>query len=139
MNFDDYKTNFLYPNKKDYKTFTVYHDGKCLFYKQKREVICDEIDAPISKGAGFISDLQKHGFVVEQIIDEDGYKTHLQEYMDDQKRLKAKFAEDLHDEFGVSDNPKRDVLFSIAWDKGHSDGYSEVYYHYAELVPLIED
>jgi len=139
MNFDDYKTKLPYPKREDYKTFTVYRDGKCLFYKQKREVICDEIDAPISEGINFLSDLHKHDFVVERIFDEDGYKTHLQEYMDDQKRLNVKFAEDLHDEFGVSDNPKRDVLFSIAWDKGHSDGYSEVYAQYAELVPLIED
>ena len=139
MNFDDYKTKYLYPNREDYKTFTIYQDGKCLFYKQKRDVICTEIEAPISMGVDFISDLKKHGYIVELIFDESSYKTDMQEYKNDQVRLLIQFEEDLHNEFGVSDNPKRFKLFSIAWNKGHSGGYSEVYGIYSELVTLIED
>ena len=53
---------------------------------------------------------------------------------DDTKQFKS----DIENEFGVEDHPKKDLLFSISWERGHSAGYYEVYYCYQELVELIK-
>lgn len=52
-------------------------------------------------------------------------------------RIHSQFKRDLEEENGFADNPKRDLLYGIAWDMGHSAGYSEVAYFYNELSPLI--
>lgn len=47
------------------------------------------------------------------------------------------FKEDLAEEFGVSSHPKKDKLYSLAWEYGHSSGLMEVYNYYSELVELL--
>jgi hypothetical protein len=56
----------------------------------------------------------------------------------DQQRLNDLFKHDLEVEHGVSDNPKRNKLFEIAWGEGHAYGFSEVASHYDTLVELIK-
>lgn len=41
-------------------------------------------------------------------------------------------------EHGVEGHPKLELLYSIAWDLGHSSGYAEVETYFAQLVPLIQ-
>ena len=48
------------------------------------------------------------------------------------------FKADVFQVLGVSDNPKRDLMYKIAWDYGHSAGYQEVYNHAIDLVELIK-
>ena len=38
----------------------------------------------------------------------------------------------------ILDNPKAEKLMSIAWERGHSCGYYEVYINALELVDLIK-
>ena len=58
-------------------------------------------------------------------------------YQEDQARLNKQFRLDLEVEHGVIGNPKADKLFEIAWEQGHSYGFSEVALHYDQLVVLI--
>jgi len=41
---------------------------------------------------------------------------------------------------GLNDIPKQyqDKVYRIAWDRGHSSGYSEVYYYLVELVEIFQ-
>ena len=48
------------------------------------------------------------------------------------------FQSDLEEEFGVKDHPKAELLWQMAWDRGHSSGYESVYYEYSDLVDLIK-
>ena len=48
------------------------------------------------------------------------------------------FKKDLFEDLGIEFNPKRDKLYSLAWEKGHSSGFSEVYNYACELVDLIQ-
>jgi len=66
--------------------------------------------------------------------DAEEYKKYRAEY----DRLNELFKSDLFDDLDISDNPKREDLFSIAWDYGHSSGYSEVYGYALDLVRLIK-
>ena len=66
------------------------------------------------------------------------YRVAMVEYNRGEGDMIAMFRLDLEEEFGVGDNPKNSLLFSIAWSMGHSSGLSEVYNYYAELVDLIK-
>jgi len=48
------------------------------------------------------------------------------------------FKADLLQAHGVTGNPKSDRAFSLAWEQGHSCGYSEVAIVFADLVELIK-
>ena len=48
------------------------------------------------------------------------------------------FIQDLFEEFGVTDNPKRGLCYSIAYADGHAHGFSEVYTKFSDLVELIK-
>ena len=49
----------------------------------------------------------------------------------------SEFRAALLDELGITDNPKAELLYSKAWQLGHSCGYSEVASYAADLVDLI--
>lgn len=48
------------------------------------------------------------------------------------------FKADLLQAHGVTGNPKADRAFSIAWEQGHSCGYSEVAIVFEDLAELIK-
>jgi hypothetical protein len=48
------------------------------------------------------------------------------------------FIQDLFEEFGVTDNPKRGLCYSIAYAYGHAYGFSEIYSKFSDLVELIK-
>ena len=52
---------------------------------------------------------------------------------------KSEFRAAIEDEYGLTDNPKKDKLYAIAWDMGHAYGYNEVNCYYDQLRELIED
>jgi len=57
----------------------------------------------------------------------------------DQDRLTEQFRKDLLEECGVTNNPKADKAYGIAWDLGHSYGFCEVANYFYDLVELIKD
>lgn len=55
-------------------------------------------------------------------------------------QLEAEFWEDAFKELGISlQHPKADLLKSISYDKGHSGGYSEIFYFANILSPFLRD
>jgi hypothetical protein len=59
------------------------------------------------------------------------------EMMKDKRGNFHEFFDVVKDDLGITDNPKADLMMSIAWQKGHSGGYYEVYLIALELVELI--
>lgn len=55
----------------------------------------------------------------------------------DSKRRHAEFKVDAFAELNITNHPKANLLFEKAWEEGHSNGYSEVWYHMQDLVDLI--
>jgi hypothetical protein len=124
--FDYYdKPQTLYPIKKDYITFYVYDKGLCItksfgFEKSKKQLMDEYPNA-----------------VIQEVLDEEAYKAHLKEYKDECSKLRQEFENDLFEEFGVSDNPKRNRALHYAEEKG--DSYSEIYDVFCDIVELIKD
>jgi hypothetical protein len=44
----------------------------------------------------------------------------------------------LEEEHGMAEHPKRDLLWSKAWEQGHATGLESVRYWYDDLVELIK-
>jgi hypothetical protein len=66
------------------------------------------------------------------------YDRRLREYSEEQSRLETLFKQALFFYASVEDNPKAEKVFSIAWEKGHSSGFSEVYNEFTDIVDLIK-
>ena len=66
------------------------------------------------------------------------YKELKDEYNEESKRIYEEFKNDLFEELDITDNPKKEILFSKAWDMSHSYGFESVYYKAEDLVELIK-
>ena len=58
-------------------------------------------------------------------------------YHEEDRRVYVTFEQDLALEFGTFDNPKRQKLFEMSWNRAHSSGLQAVYEEYQELSELI--
>jgi hypothetical protein len=47
------------------------------------------------------------------------------------------FRDDLFEEFGVTNHPKAQATFDLAWERGYAAGLHQVYYRFSELVALL--
>jgi|WetSurMetagenome_2_1015567.scaffolds.fasta_scaffold802603_2 hypothetical protein len=56
---------------------------------------------------------------------------------EEDNRLNGEFVKDLYETFGVTNNPKANKAYALAYDYGHSSGYSEIFNYFADLVELI--
>ena len=45
--------------------------------------------------------------------------------------------EELEKKYNMQDNPKKDKLYSFAYDFGHANGYLEVEGYYIDLLELV--
>ena len=113
-----------YPKDKDFVTVFLYDNGELLFKGTWNEWHHNKEKYPSTA-------------VKQEVFDKEGYRKTKDAYKKEKRRLYLEFTEDIAREFGVQDNPKRDLLFSKAWELGHSAGYSEVYGYYEDLVDLI--
>ena len=126
--FDYYsKPQIDYPNKKDYITSYVYDKGVVLWSGPTWEKDKAELKEEYPNA------------LIQEVLGEEAYRAHLKEYNDESAKLHREFRDDLFEDYGVSDNPKRFKCFELAWEHGHSSGLEEVYGYFGDLVVLIQD
>lgn len=61
-----------------------------------------------------------------------------EQYREKQAELNIQFEHALYKEYDVENNPKRQKCFELAWEHGHSSGFSEVENYFSEFVELIK-
>lgn len=61
-----------------------------------------------------------------------------EQYRKKRSELNLQFEHALYKEYGVENNPKRQKCFELAWEHGHSSGFSEVENYFSEFVELIK-
>ena len=126
--FDYYsKQKTDYPNKNNYYTFYVYDKGVVLWSGPNWEKDKAELKEEYPNA------------LIQEVLDEDAYKARRKEYSDESAKLYQEFQNDLFEDYGVTDNPKRFKCFELAWEHGHSSGLEEVYGYFGDLVVLIQD
>jgi hypothetical protein len=73
-----------------------------------------------------------------KLLAKEEYYKLLKKYHDAESIKNEEFHKDLMEEFGTKNNQKEALLFSKAWQCGHSDGLCSVYDWYSDLVELIK-
>jgi hypothetical protein len=127
-NFDYYtKPNIFYPRKQDYITYYVYNEGK---------VITKTVGYEKSKT---LLKYEYPGAVIQEILDKKAFEEHQRQFDEELQSRLEEFKNDLYEEFGVSDNPKRHKAYEYAWENESSYGLSKVHEVFGQLVELIED
>ena len=126
--FDYYsKQKTDYPNKNNYYTFYVYDKGVVLWSGPNWEKDKAELKEEYPNA------------LIQEVLDEEAYRAHLKEYNDESAKLHREFRDDLFEDYGVSDNPKRFLCYQLAWEHGHSSGLADIYGYFGDLVVLIQD
>jgi hypothetical protein len=135
MNYDDYKNTKPYPTKAEFTTTWWYRAGKAVAKRNpgmETEILDPRVGAP--EGG-----IELGACVKETVVDKVAYGAALTAYGAETARLEAQFKHDMLIELGVVGHPKADELYSIAWEMGHSAGYSEVASYMWDMVDLIKD
>jgi hypothetical protein len=76
--------------------------------------------------------------VIQEVFDDLLYRADMKHYNEERLKLEEEFKQDLFEEFGVTDNPKREKAYAYAWEHGHANGFSEVYNVFDGIVELIK-
>lgn len=122
MNY--YSSNGVpHPKKGDYQTVYYYHKGEVMLCLKPGE------EKPLSIDPNWVKEI---------VFDKEGYLKADAVYNEVTRQKHEEFKQDLFEDLGIQDNPKKEKLFDKAWDRGHSHGYSEVYGVASDLVELIE-
>jgi hypothetical protein len=128
--FNYYETTInTYPRSTDYTTCYVYDKGVTIWqgsYEEYRDHILNK-EIPFPKG-----------YAYQKIADKEALKEHVAKYNEEYNQLLREFKEDLFEEFGVSQNPKREQCYSLAWEDAHAHGLESVYDKFSKLVDLIK-
>ena len=66
------------------------------------------------------------------------YRKAQKDFRIEDNRLYNLFKETVFYESGITDHPKAETLFGIAWELGHSYGLNEVLNHLEDILPLIQ-
>lgn len=62
-----------------------------------------------------------------------------QEHWDNEIKLTMQFWADICEEYGITpEHPKYQKLAGMAWEHGHSAGYSEIEYYFSEFIQLVD-
>jgi hypothetical protein len=127
------KTNTPYPLEKDYVTFQVNSISKGNIIHEK---ITEE--ALLTLSLKVVSRLESSSvqgdFVVVYKFDDDSYKINLEKYSQEFNDKDIEFKNDLAIENNIATYSKlSDVIYSEAYDKGHSAGHSEIASYYSSL------
>jgi hypothetical protein len=125
MDFDKYENKLEYgiPSDSPKRKLCEHRTASPFDYKKDKSEYCSVCGVKI-------------GDKRREILAED--KELKEAYEKESSKLYNLFAEDLFEEFGVTNNPKKDKCFARAWEHGHSSGYSEVYNYFSDFVELIK-
>ncbi len=115
MNMTDYEVSAKFPMKNDYFTFNIYKEGKVLDVDLSRE------EAVSKYGQDF-----RKKYLFDTSFKEAEYNLAKQVFQTESNYKHNKFREDLFKYYGVENNPKKELLFNISWEHGHSEGLYSV-------------
>lgn len=112
MDFDKYKNTMKYPDR----------PAKPMLAKDAKP-----------------SDIRKHADAVEKYqAEEEKYKQARREYNEHEGMLINMFKQDALEDLGLTDHPKADLLYSKAYERGHSAGLNEVWQVMEDLAELLQ-
>lgn len=120
-----------------------------MIYTQVDEAVRDKVAPVIAKLQALNNEISANEAAVK-IEDSKRKEAELRETLKKQKHERMLlnneaesirtqvFKELLASEYGVENNPKFEKAFELAWQHGHSSGYSEVEIYFSDFAELIK-
>lgn len=124
MNFDKYKNKLEYPRASTFSV-TYFYKGGQVVNTLRNDVYDHDVNA---------DDYATQ----ETVTDNDALKTARKAYSEETAALMEQFKNDLFFDNSLQRNDFTEKLYAIAWDKGHSNGLSEVASEFEDLVVLVD-
>lgn len=112
------------PSRNDYRVHYFYKNGNV----KKFDTRPDHTE---------FESLKADGWLYQASVQKDAYAAACRDFEKETNRLLKKFKDDALYDLGLTDNPKADLLFSKAWEHGHSSGLYEVFSWMEDLAELI--
>jgi len=137
MDFNAYKNTLVFPSKSNYSTVSLYKGGNVLLSNVRVEEACKLFPSHPTTVTQLKSLCGLDGVLIEFEVNLPEYESAKKMYHARDAEIHALFVRDLAEEFGMSDHPKKDAVFALAWEYGHSGGYTEVHNYYMDLVGLV--
>ena len=135
MNAEEYQNTLPYPWKESFTTTYYYKAGKVIAIKKDGNLLTPDNKLVTDDTA---KALLLRRAAAEKVVDEQAHCAAINAYQAENARLIEKFKRDLFEELGISDHPKREKLYSLAWELGHSTGFSEVVSYAEQLSELLD-
>lgn len=88
---------------------------------------------------GYVSALIKAGYYSADTYFDFRKHEEIQDWTNKSIEVYEAFKHDLAEAYDVSNNPKAEMVFNMAWEEERSNGHLSVQQRYAELVRLIKD
>jgi hypothetical protein len=135
MNTNKYTVATPYPRLDDFTTIYFYRNGRTVavrepdgnYYTVSETGVKTWVDAAKVSSAA-----------AERVVDTTAYQAARKKWQDEEAACFQAFKDDLLRELEIVSNPKADLLFQKAWERGHADGYENVYAIACDLVDLIK-
>lgn len=127
MDFTKYVNPLTLPQKADFLVKFWYRAGKCVATKVGNKE--PEILDPFVGLLGVCT--------METVQDTASFQIARDAYHRRGGEIMKEFKRDLFADLGISGHPKRDKMYSLAWEYGHSGGLAEVYDYALNLVELM--
>lgn len=125
MNFTKYNNTYPYPSKADFTTTYYYKGGELVATSTAHDF------------KHLIPEVELKDCVKEVDFDKDAFNLERNNYHTTSADLSLQFKADLADELGLTNHPKWDKLFEIAWEEEHDCGYEAVYNYASTLAELL--
>ncbi len=110
------------------------------------EKYINKMDSPVRPKKPFLAhrasskEVREYAILLEQYENSLlAYKNFEQAYRKEDARLIELFKEDLFKEYRVKDSVKAEKIYSKAWEEGHSDGLSQVEWHFEDIIAFVRD
>lgn len=144
-NKTSYKAKIEYPRQSDFISYFIYKQGKVIVSDINTEEFrrcAAGFTGHASLSAGrYQTEMEKLGYVIEKVVNKKEYTVAKKAYLKAQEAQEKQWKQDLFAEYGIDfeNDSIGKLIFSKAWEDGHSDGYYSVEQHIEELIDFIDD
>ena len=144
-----YKNTMAYPKESNYYRYTVMSDeGDKLGSFDTKESLVEAFGEDILKVCNTVSSKVRsegkasvvfNDYVVVIKYDKDAFRDYRKAYGQENGRLEELFYQDCCEDHGCDpDSDLSRLIYSEAYDRGHSSGYHEVYNYFGSIADFAD-
>ena len=132
-----------FPNKADFMHYNVYKDGKVIFHNATVKELQEAF--PLEKRTrNILAELKSQKYLIEESFGKEAHKAAYTIAYQQQQMIEREFKLYLIDQYvpkelvTTNKDSKVERCYNLAYEYGHSSGFSDVEYHFSNFVDLLQ-